>query len=211
MSVFAYKADSRFVLPRGVHRLLLALVCLVFSCLTGCTFSLVEVGGFSIRESHSYEVKDVSSLHVIQAADGRSLETCDATVILRDSQYGIGVGWYDGVTFDEAKGYLAERSYFDDTKVHDGFPHVSQEWRSISKQDVVVSEGIPGYLSKEESVAGLGTPYAYYLEVLVFPTSEDSIGTLTLVAHSLEQKDAEQELFEEVMDGLVVDQPTSLE
>lgn len=59
--------------------------------------------------------------------------------------------------------------------------------------------GIPVLLRpKEESASSFGEPYAHYSEVLVFPTSEDSIGALVLMAHAEEQKAAQQALLDEV-------------
>lgn len=173
--------------------------------LTACASSQVDVGGFSVLDSHTYEVKKSNPLHTTQVADGRELETCDAHIMLNGSSYGIGAIWYDGITFNETKAYLEGRVGSGETVFDERLSLPLQEWKSAGKEDVILSGGTPGYLSKEESVAELGAPYAYYSEILIFPTSENSVGMLTLLAHSLEQKEAEQALLEEVMGNIAID------
>lgn len=188
-------------LRSGLALLIIAVVLILVS---GCAVAQTEVGGFAIKDSDSYEVKMSNPLREVQEADGRTVETCDALVMLKGSDYGISASWYDGVAYDEAKAYFEERSESGETVHDERFQLPSQEWRSAGKQDVALPCGVNGYLSKEESVAALGEPYAYYSETLVFPTSDDSIGVLILTAHSEEQKRVEQALFEEVMGNILI-------
>ncbi len=195
-------ADDVYRRRKRYCTLFCALTMVITFSLAACAPSQVDVGEFFILDSQTYEVRKSDPLHTTQMADGRELETCDAHIMLNGSSYGIGAIWYGGVTFNEAKAYLEGRAGSGETIFDERLSLPPQEWRSVGKEDVVLSGGTPGCLFKEESVAELGAPYAYYSEILVFPTSENSIGLLTLFAHSPEQKEAEQALLEEVMGNI---------
>lgn len=195
-----------------VRLLCISLIVVAMAMMGGCAAPSVQIGGFAIGESPSYTIEEVSSLHeVIEGSplrvlegEGRPLQTCDTSILLKDSDYGIGAAWYEGVTFEEAKVYLIGREGVGITEWSEPFQMPTQEWRSVDKQEAMLPGGAIGFLSKEESIAALGEPNAYYSETLIFPASESSIGVLMLMAHSQEQKEAEQALLEEVMDNLVI-------
>lgn len=170
----------------------------------GCTPSSTSVGGFRIAQSSSYEVKESNSLRQNQTSDGYVFEICDSVVMLNDSNYGVGAIWCDGISFEDAKIYLENHIPGEDKTAEERFSMPSQEWRTVNECDVIFSNRIPGFITETETVAELGTPYSCYTKTLIFPTSENSIGAFTLVAHSSDQKNAEEALFDELLDNVLI-------
>ncbi len=182
-----------------------ALLC-IFFLISGCASSSIQIGEFCILKSNQYEINDVSSLHEIQTHEGKMVPTCDTTIKMIGSQYGIGAAWFDGVTLEEAKRYFDKFAFSEEPLPDDRLNVQMPEPSNIDVYDAVSQSGVSGYLVKVESIADLGEPYSYYLETFIFPTSDNSIGALISVAHSDEQKETQEKLLDEVMSGFMVDQ-----
>ncbi len=183
----------------------IVLLCIYF-LISGCTSSSVQIGEFCIPKSNQYEIDDVGSMHEIRTREGKIIPTCDTTIKMAGSQYGIGAAWFSGVTLEEAKRYFDEHAFSEESLLDDHFNVQMQEPGSIDAYDIVSQSGVSGYLVKVESIADLGESHSYYLETFVFPTSDDSIGALISVAYSDGQKEMQEKLLDEVMSGFMVDQ-----
>ena len=108
----------------------IVLLCIYF-LISGCTSSSVQIGEFCIPKSNQYEIDDVGSIREIRTREGKMIPTCDTTIKMAGSQYGIGAAWFSGVTLEEAKRYFDEHAFSEESLLDDHFNVQMQEPGSI--------------------------------------------------------------------------------
>lgn len=187
--------------------LCIALLVAVVMALSACTAEPIKVGGFSVAGSSDY-VSDHGNPHISTTIDGHKVEGCDTFVMKRDSDFGVSLTWYEGISFDEYKEYLESDGLASEDGGPNWLPQSSQAWVTVEKrvssqEDLTLKDGTQAYIFRIDTLTDLGEPYSYKYKEVVFPASEDSIGIIQFMAYSVEQWEVMDSLFGEVLDNLI--------
>lgn len=172
--------------------------------MASCASSQTTIGGYSVAGSPAYEMRSISDIHSVEEVGSAAFMTSDALFVKSGTEYGVSAAWYGGVSFDDALSRADERVAFSQTEYSEWTDMSAWQWRSGDKHEAELQGGVDAVVYERETVAELGSPNACYAKALLFPCDDQSVGVIGLYAYSVEQKEAQLELFDEVVKGISI-------
>lgn len=187
----------------------LCLLCILFAVCIGCSGlhgSLIEIGGFSVKESPSYEIQVEKNVPGEKTTvDGVEVYRTQALAMAPNSEYGVALSCYEDVTFDEAKAYL-EENLSKETENGHRFPTPGLEAFNAGADVQTTSISMPnGRDAFEQSIRSSDDAESFFAsKIVVFQANDGSLGVIALYAFNPEMLEVEQCIFDEVFNNIVV-------